>query len=629
MPNFAVVTAFRATDKMSPAFNKMSGAADRFGAHATGAMGRARMAMQGLISKAAMFAKMGAGIGVGLIAREFIQFDHAITSASAKFPDLDRNTKAGKKTLEKLRMTARLVGRDTQFSAGQAAKGLDYLAMAGFNAQQSMKLLPGVSDLATVANIDFARATDIASDAIGAFGKMSKDPIKLAKNFRQVQDQMAVTITRTNTDMETLFETIKYGAAPFTAAGQKMSTFNALAGRMAANSIKGSMAGTALRAAIVRLQKPTKDVTKGLAIFGMTQKDIVKDGKLMDMVDILGKLEKNGKKLTSVQRNMALASIFGTRAVSAFGSIMNEGVKHAKNLRDALGSKGTAGAAARMAKIMRGSLLNKLKALWSAVVELGFKFIDAFSKKGAGSVDTLTNVARKLGPVFTFLGKAFSVIAGFLPTIIKGFLIYKGILLATFLIQKAQLALGWISYLWSMIPVMAASIKAQGLFNFLLGGTSTMQTILAIKMRLLAAAQWILNAAMSANPIGIIITLIGGLITVVVLAIKYWDQWGKSLMGFLGPIGKVIIMIKTLYDNWIKIKKEFAKGGFLGGMKSLGQIAVKSFTNQNIVSPNSSNNNSNVRVAGQINVAGAPPGSTAKMNTFGFGDINMSMVGSQ
>ena len=74
--------------------------------------------------------------------------------------------------------------------------------MAGFRADQAMSLLPGVVDLATVANMDLARATDIASDSLGAFGLMTEDTGQLATNFTRINDVMAKTITTSNTNMK-------------------------------------------------------------------------------------------------------------------------------------------------------------------------------------------------------------------------------------------------------------------------------------------------------------------------------------------------------------------------------------------------------------------------------------------
>ena len=56
-------------------------------------------------------------------------------SSSASKAALKRDAKEAMQTMK---MTARDVGATTKFSASEAAQGLDFLAMAGFNAQQSM-----------------------------------------------------------------------------------------------------------------------------------------------------------------------------------------------------------------------------------------------------------------------------------------------------------------------------------------------------------------------------------------------------------------------------------------------------------------------------------------------------------
>lgn len=336
------------------------------------------------------------GAALGIVTRQFVQFDDAIFSASAKFGDLNLSTAKGQETMERLRQTARKVGEETKFNAVEAAQGLEFLAMAGFNAEQAIALLPGVSNLAIASNLDLARTTDIASDALGAFGKMTDDTTQLTKNFNQVQDVLAKTVTSTNTKMEDLFETIKFGAPPFTAAGQSMETFNALAGRMAANSIKGSRAGTALRSMITRLQKPTKEVSKGLGMFDLSISDIIKDGKLLDMVDILEMMEKNGKKMTRQQRNAALTMIVGKNAVSGWSAIMNEGVDKTRKLQESLFNAD--GTAKKMAQTMQQSLGNKMKALGSAATELGFKFLEAFDGDARKGIDSLTEAIRAFDP---------------------------------------------------------------------------------------------------------------------------------------------------------------------------------------------------------------------------------------
>ena len=469
------------------------------------------------------FAALGAVYELG---RQFIQFDHAITSASAKFPGLNRNTEAGIRTIEQLRMTARRVGAQTEFSAAQAAGGLEFLAMAGFTAQQSMSLLPGVANLATVANIDFARSADIASDSLAAFGLMTKDTEQLALNFTRVQDVMAATVSATNTNLEDLFEAVKMGGGAFNTAGQDIEVFNAIAGRMAANTFKGGLAGRAMRAGIARLASPTAAATRVLDDLSISVSD--SQGNMRNMIDILGDIETATQGMGNQQRLATLKTIFGMNAFSAYASIINEGVDQTRALEQQL--RGATGESARMAAVMRTSLLNQLKALLSAVIELGFRFINAFTEDGSDAISTLTTVARALGPVFGFIGWVLSKVSKVLPYVIAGFIAYKVAIIALKIAQLAILAVGWIQYLVMMYPLILT-----------VTGTTNLWTL----------AQWALNTAFAAFPLVWIIAAIIAIVAAGIWLYRNWDMVKEKMTGAWNTIKDVFL------DNINEIKMNF------------------------------------------------------------------------
>ena len=86
------------------------------------------------------------------------------------------------------------------------------------------------------------------------------------------------------------------------------------------------------------------------------------------------------------------------------------------------------------------------------------------------------------------------------------------------------------------------------------------------------AAQWLFNAALNANPIGIIILGIIALAALVVSMIKHWDTWGKKVAMVLVPLGLVIDFAKTLYDNWNMVTEAFRKDGIIGALKAIGRV---------------------------------------------------------
>lgn len=96
--------------------------------------------------------------------------------------------------------------------------------------------------------------------------------------------------------------------------------------------------------------------------------------------------------------------------------------------------------------------------------------------------------------------------------------------------------------------------------------------IWAARAKIVTAAQWLWNAAMTANPIGLIIVAIGALILVVVAMIKHWDEWGAALSLVMGPMGFLISMIMSFSRNWDYVKDSFSSGGILAGIKAIGLV---------------------------------------------------------
>ena len=91
---------------------------------------------------------------------------------------------------------------------------------------------------------------------------------------------------------------------------------------------------------------------------------------------------------------------------------------------------------------------------------------------------------------------------------------------------------------------------------------------------LATAAVWLLNSALFANPIVWVIALVGGLIALIVVAIKKFNDWGAAVLALFGPFGMLISFIKNLYDQWESVKKAFTDGGIIGALKRIGLILL-------------------------------------------------------
>ena len=536
-----VETAFTVgKDQVSRAFKKMGRNSDKFGKGAENAFKKATKGARRFdkvtksILQASAIQKSFALLsqGVTQVTADFVSFDDALFSASAKFSDVDLATAKGQETFRKLGKAARETGRITQFTAAQAAQALDFLALAGFNAQQAMVALPGLSDLATAAGIDdFARVVDIASDSLGAFGLATKDTAQLQKNLTRVSDVFAKVQGTTNTNIEALFEAVGKGASTINTTGQSLESFGAIAGVLANSTLKGAEAGTQLRNIMLRLSDPTKQARRVLRRLGVTTSD--SKGNFRDIVDVISEFESGLKGMGTQQRAAALSTVFGTRAVTGMGIILKEGAKSLRKWRKGLIDAG--GTSKTMAGIMRQSLGNRLKSLGSAASEVGFKFLDAFKVNGVNAIDSFTKALRNIDvqPFVDALTAAGKLLMNIF-TLTKSITVLMSPLIAA-----------WIAYKATMIATL---VIAKGYRAFRIA------MVLIRRGTLLAtAAQWAFNAAMTANPIGLIVAGIALAITAIGLLIFKWDvvkkaliSGGNAILGIFKQIWKIIKLIPVV-----------------------------------------------------------------------------------
>lgn len=86
--------------------------------------------------------------------------------------------------------------------------------------------------------------------------------------------------------------------------------------------------------------------------------------------------------------------------------------------------------------------------------------------------------------------------------------------------------------------------------------------------------QWLLNVALNANPIGLIILGITALIGVITLVVNKFSTWGSALSLLMGPLGLIINTVMILKNNWESIVEAFKTDGILGGLKRIGAVIL-------------------------------------------------------
>ena len=567
---YAIETVYKLIDNITMPLDKIGVKGKTVGRALKNEFTKTEQQLANVGAKLKSFAKGAAlagialvGVGIGVATKQFIDYDAAVTGATAKFKDLDITSVDYKENLKAVGKVARDVAAITEFNAVDTAGALDKMAMAGLTSKQSMALLAGTTNLATAAGADLTTAVDIATDALGAFGLMTEDEKALEGNLNRLSDVMAKTTNMFNTDISGFFESAKMGAATFTSTGQSLEDFSAMVGVMASSGIKGSESGTQLRNMMLSLASPSKTAAMALDRMGIKTTDA--QGNFLNIIDILGQFEKGMKGMGDAEKAAALTDIFGKRTVTGVTLLLAEGTEGLKKYSKELQNAG--GTAANVAAAMRGSLANRIEVLKSALTELGFKFVDAFAAKGGKAIENLTATITNFdpAPIIDFLTAAFTVISKIVGVLWKMRIII------------ISLAIAWGVYKVAMIAAVVISNIMGMAVQALMSAQQGMNVVQAI-----------FNVLLTANPVGIIIVALAALIAIIILCVKHWDDitaamarcwdWVKknqeAVLGiiavFTGPFGFIISIVREFWDEWDRITQAFTNGGIIAGLKQIG-----------------------------------------------------------
>ena len=362
--NFAMV--LRLIDKVSAPARGATSALRRITA-ATEAAGRSGVAWsnqqiataqaqrQALQGQAFGIAAVVAGAGAAL--RPAIRFERAMAGVAAV-------ARADDEELARLTATARELGATTAWAASDAAEGMKFLAMAGFSTNETIAAMPGMLDLASAGAIDLGRASDIASDILTAFGMKAEDMGRLG-------DVLTNTFTSSNTDLSLLGETMKYVAPVAKGLGVSLEQAAAMTGKLGDAGIKGSQAGTSLRAMLQRLAALPKPAADAIGELGVQTADA--NGNLRDLPTVLAEIDAALKRYGSADRAKMISEIFGVEALSAAEVLLEQaGTGALQAYTETLRETGSAArVAARLNNNTAGSLKRLQSVAESAAIGIG------------------------------------------------------------------------------------------------------------------------------------------------------------------------------------------------------------------------------------------------------------------
>lgn len=319
----------------------------------------------------------------------------------ASMADVAATMGASVSALGELRGFALEMGESTVFSANQAAQALNYMALAGYDAQTSMETLPNVLNLAAAGGLELAQASDMVTDAQSALGLSMEQTAALV-------DEMARTSTRTNTSVGQLGEAILTvgGTAKFLAGGTR--ELNQVLGVLADNSIKGAEGGTKLRNIILSLTSPTEKAAATLEQLGVSAFDA--EGNMREFSQVFPELQRALSGLTDQKQIDALSQIFNSRDIAAAQALLGTTAERWNQLETEISA--AAGAAEQMAETRLDNLAGDLTLMESAAEGARIAFSDSLTPALRDVTQLGTEMIGSFGEFIQDVPLAGQVIAG-------------------------------------------------------------------------------------------------------------------------------------------------------------------------------------------------------------------------
>lgn len=217
--------------------------------------------------------------------------------------------------IDNLTKVAKEMGSTTKFTATQAADALNYLALAGYDADKAAEVLPSVLNLAAAGGMDLAYASDLVTDAMAS--------LNIEANKQNVDDfgnKLAMAASKANANVSQLGEAIlTVGGTAANLKGGTTELTTAL-GLLANVGIKGAEGGTHLRNIILSLQSPTDEATKLMQKLGLSVYD--SQGKMRGLNDILGDLNSAMNGMTQGQKDSIINRLFNKTDLAAVNGLL-------------------------------------------------------------------------------------------------------------------------------------------------------------------------------------------------------------------------------------------------------------------------------------------------------------------
>lgn len=475
-------------------------------------------------------------------------FESSMSQVAATMGLTTADIANGSEEFELLSQAAKDAGATTAFSASQASEALNYLALAGYDAQTAADALPAVLNLAAAGSMDLAYASDLATDAMAALGIEASN-----ENLTRFGDEMAKTASKANTSVAQLGEAILTvgGTAKSLAGGT--TELNAALGVLANRGIKGSEGGTALRNVILSLSAPTDKAADAMKSLGLEVYDA--SGNMRPLNEVFKDLNASMENMSEGEKTQVLNEIFNKVDLKSAQALLAGCGDEFDNLADAIANSG--GAMQDMADTQLDNLKGDLTILQSGLEGLGIAAYEGMQGPLREAVQLATSMVGDISAAFNEGGLTAAVgavggaladtvtyVAGLAPQMIDA-----GVGLLTSLISGIQqnlpaLASGAVEIVTSLVNGIATMLPQLA--------TTAVQLVTALANGIAAALPDLIPTAVQA-----VVTLVQGLIENIPALIEAAAALIQGLTdGVIAAIPILVAAIPTIITSLVTVLLE-------------------------------------------------------------------------
>lgn len=457
--------------------------------------------------------KVGIGAMIGKIGKATVDmgmtFEASMSQVAATMGITKDEIENGSKSFDMLEKAAKDAGATTQFSATESAEALNYLALAGYDAETAVKTLPKVLNLAAAGGMDLAYASDLVTDSMSALGLETSEADRFI-------DEMAKTSQKSNTNVGQLGEAILTvgGTAKVLKGGT--AELNTQLGILADNGIKGAEGGMALRNMILSLSAPTDKAAKLMNSLGLEVHDA--SGNMRATNEIFNDLNTILGTMTQQERTKVLSEIFNKVDLKSANALLANSGQRFNELSGAI--KNSEGAASNMATTMNSNLKGAITTLKSGLEGTAIAIYDKFKEPLTGAVEGVTKV-----------------IQGLITALESG---------------KLDGLLGAIAVAIGAVATQMLIVKGIGFATMVAGMGSKLLTA-ASMVKSFSGAMAILNAVLMANPIGLVAGAIGILVSGFIYLWTTCDGFRNFWINLWNNIKEFTSMAVTAISNFFTV----------------------------------------------------------------------------